>query len=206
MTRDAERLLVDDAGAAREHLDVGTPDADIAPAADAAGAGALVLARAAAEDRLAAAAPRDPLAVLPHPRLRLARGQRVETGRQQPGRAENEQCFGHLGPPSRLSPATPADRVSLHPRRLECLLPLRGSSACWGNSRQWGTRRRPDPPLSLPLDRAIQYRRSLDDGLLDSRFRENDRAVRCERSEPRRMTVSRPHPSRAASRPPQDDD
>src|SRR5262245_20323816 len=111
-------LLVDDAGAAREHLHVGSPDADIAPTADAAGASALVLARAAVEDRLAAAAPCEPLAVLPHPRLRIARGQRAETGGQQATRSENEQCFAHRSPPSRQSP-TPAARVPFAASRIK---------------------------------------------------------------------------------------
>src|SRR5919106_3009218 len=89
--------LLDDAGAGREHPDIGAPHADIAPAANAALAGALIFARAAAIVRPAAGAHGDALAILPdenrrdeplllcslpqigeRPSAALARGQREE--------------------------------------------------------------------------------------------------------------------------------
>jgi hypothetical protein len=168
-THGDSRLPADDAGAARQHPDVGTPDADITPAAEAAGTGAPVLARTAAEIRPATAAEGDSLTFLPHSRLRLAPGQRQEASRHhQSGRAENQQCLAHRGPPSRgssrpsvprslASASIPAPRVpvaGLRIKRVSRPSPLVGeggaaerSSGVPGEGSQNSTRRFPPHPF-----------------------------------------------------------
>jgi hypothetical protein len=161
--------LPDDAGAARQHPDIGPPDADIAPAAEAAGTGAPVLARTAAEIRPATATEGDPLTFPPHERLRLAPGQRQEASRHhQSGRAENQQCLAQRGPPSRgssrpsvprslASASIPAPRVpvaGLRIKRVSRPSPLVGeggaaerSSGVPGEGSQNSTRRFPPHPF-----------------------------------------------------------